>query len=70
MGKTDAAIVRPQETPDFDGNRSARLTRRGNRLQLTLARVELAMGGLVPVDRLMVLNQALHNVLHDAEGGR
>ena len=63
-------VERPQDEPDWDGQRSARITRRGNRLQATLARIELAMGGLVPVDRLMVLNQALHNVLHDAEGGR
>ena len=33
-------------------------------------RIELAMDGLVAVDRLRVLNAALENVLHDASGGR
>jgi hypothetical protein len=28
------------------------------------ARIELAMDGLIAVDRLLVLNQALTNVLH------
>ena len=32
--------------------------------------VELAMGGLIAVDRLLVLNQALTNVLYDDAGGR
>ena len=65
-----ANVERPQDTPD-DGQRSrARLIQRGNRLQLSLARIELAMSGLVAVDRLLVLNQALTNVLHDASGGR
>ena len=48
----------------------AMLNRRGDRLQMTLARIELAMDGLIAVDRLLVLNQALTNVLHDDAGGR
>lgn len=44
--------------------------RRGDRLQLPLARVELALGGLASIDRLLVLNQALTNVLRDGAGGR
>jgi hypothetical protein len=63
-----ANVERPQDTPD-DGQRSRRLIQRGNRLQLSLARIELAMSGLVAVDRLLVLNQALTNVLHDDAGG-
>jgi hypothetical protein len=41
-----ANVERPQDTPD-DGQRSRRLIQRGNRLQLSLARIELAMSGLV-----------------------
>ena len=52
-------VERPQETPDHDGHRSARLTRRGNRMQLSLAKIELAMSGVVAVDRLLVLNQGI-----------
>jgi len=37
----------------------------GTKMQVTLAKIELAMDGLVPVDRLLVLNQALANVLYD-----
>ena len=40
------------------------------RMQLTLARIELAVDGLIAVDRLLVLNQALTNVLQDDAGGR
>jgi hypothetical protein len=46
-----------------------RITRRGHKMQVTLAKIELAMDGLIAVDRLLVLNQALSNVLDDA-GGR
>ena len=48
---------------------AADIRRRGDKLQVTLAKIELAMDGLVAVDRLLVLNQALTNVLQD-EGGR
>jgi hypothetical protein len=65
-----ADVERPQEPIDYDGQRNRRLARRGDRMQLTLARIELAMEGLIAVDRLLVLNQALTNVLHDASGGR
>jgi hypothetical protein len=65
-----ADVERPQEPIDYDGQRSRRLARRGDRMQLTLARIELAMEGLIAVDRLLVLNQALTNVLYDASGGR
>ena len=65
-----ADVERPEDTRDYDGQRSARLSRREHRLQLSLARIELAMSGRVAVDRLLVLNQALSNVLHDASGGR
>ena len=44
--------------------------RRGHRLLLTIAKIEIAMAGSEPVDRLPALNTALENVLHDAEGGR
>jgi hypothetical protein len=65
-----ADVERPQEPIDYDGQRNRRLARRGDRMQLTLARIELAMEGLIAVDRLLVPNQALTNVLHDASGGR
>jgi hypothetical protein len=45
-------------------------TRRGHRLLLTIAKIELAMSGLEPVDRLLALNTALENVLHDSAGSR
>ncbi len=37
----------------------------GTKMQVTLAKIELAMDALVAVDRLLVLNQALANVLYD-----
>jgi hypothetical protein len=43
---------------------------RGDKLRVTLARIELAMDRLIAVDRLLVLNTALENVLHDDAGGR
>jgi hypothetical protein len=46
------------------------VVRRGNRMQLTFAHIELAMEGLIAVDRLLVLNQALANELQDDAGGR
>jgi hypothetical protein len=46
------------------------IARRGDKLQVTLARIEMAMDGLIAVDRLLVLNQALSNVLYDDAGGR
>jgi hypothetical protein len=46
------------------------ILRRGDRLQVTLARTELATDGLIAVDRLLVLNAALENVLDDAAGRR
>jgi hypothetical protein len=45
------------------------LLRRGDRKQLTLAHIELAMSDMIAVDRLLVLNQALTNVLTDDAGG-
>ena len=42
------------------------IVRRGHKMRVVLARVELAMDGLIAVDRLLVLNAALENVLHDA----
>ena len=44
------------------------IIQRGDRLQMSPARIELAMSGLAAVDRLLVLNQALSNVLHDDAG--
>jgi hypothetical protein len=41
------------------------IVRRGHKMRVVLARVELAMDGLLAVDRLLVLNAALENVLHD-----
>ena len=35
---------------------AADIRRRGDKLQVTLAKIELAMDGLVAVDRLLVLN--------------
>jgi hypothetical protein len=49
---------------------SREITRRGNQLQMRLARVEMVLDGLIAVDRLLVLNQALSNVLYDDAGGR
>jgi hypothetical protein len=46
------------------------MRRRGDKLRVMLARIELAMDGLIAVDRLLVLNTALENVLHDDAGGR
>jgi hypothetical protein len=59
---------RPQHG-DVDKFGKLRITRRGHRMQVTLAKIELAMDGLIAVDRLLVLNQALENVLHDSAGG-
>ena len=39
-------------------------------MRVVLARVEIAMDGLIAVDRLLVLKAALENVLSDAEGRR
>jgi hypothetical protein len=39
-------------------------------MQVMLARIEMAMDGLIAVNRLLVLNQALENALHDDTGGR
>jgi hypothetical protein len=63
-GKTPEDVYRtqPWKRPD--------ISRRGHRMQITLARIEMAMEGLIAVDRLLVLNQALENVLHDDAGGR
>ena len=49
--------------------RSGSGARRGHRLLLTIAKIEIAMSGLEPVDRLLALNTALENVLHDARAG-
>ena len=46
------------------------IVRRGHRMRVVLARVEMAMDGLLAVDRLLVLNAALENVLDDAAGRR
>jgi hypothetical protein len=46
------------------------IVRRGNQLRLTLARIELAMDGLIAVDRLLVLNATLENVSSNAAGRR
>jgi hypothetical protein len=47
-----------------------RIVQHGHKMRATLARIELALDGLVAVDRLLVLNAALENVLHDDAGGR
>lgn len=61
-------VERPQQD-DKDAYGRLRIPRRGHQMQMSLAKIE-AMSGLVAVDRLLVLNQALTNVLHDASGGR
>ena len=58
----DEVRLRPWKRPS--------ITRRGHKMQVTLAKVELAMDGLVASDRLLVLNQAVANVLYDAAGGQ
>jgi hypothetical protein len=60
------------ETPAAGRERSA-TNRRGHRLMAYLARVEVAVSNLNPIDRLIVLNTALRNVLDDdaaREAGR
>ena len=47
-----------------------KIVRRGHKMRVVLARVEMAMDGLIAVDRLLVLNAALENVLDDAAGRR
>jgi hypothetical protein len=44
--------------------------RRGDRLMVHIARVELALADLSDIDKLLVLNTTLDNVLHDSAGGR
>ena len=56
----DEVRLRPWKRPSF--------ARRGHNMQVTLAKIELAMDGLVASDRLLVLNQAVANVLYDAAG--
>ena len=60
-------MPKPQATPDAAALRERKaVARRGDRLQLHLARVELVIGDLGDIDRLLVLNSALRNVLDDA----
>ncbi len=40
--------------------------RRGDRLLVHVAKVELALGDLTEIDRLLVLNAILENALHDS----
>jgi hypothetical protein len=68
--RASAVIVEQHQRNGVVIQRSVAVARRGNRMQLTLARIELAMEGLIAVDRLLVLNQALTNVLQDDAGGR
>jgi hypothetical protein len=58
---------RGADTPEAIAMRARNATtRRGNRLQLAVARIELTLAGFEDVDRLLVLNTALKNVLDDS----
>jgi hypothetical protein len=63
MGSVEGGAGRREPT-------SREITRRGNQLQMRLARIEMVLDGLIAIDRLLVLNQALENVLYDDAGGR
>ena len=46
------------------------IVKRGDRLQDALARIEMFVADLDPVDKLIALNQALRNAIRDGSGGR
>ena len=46
------------------------IVRRGDRVLVALARIELFVADLDPLDRLIALNQALRNAIDDGAGGR
>jgi hypothetical protein len=46
------------------------IVRRGDRVLVAIARVELYVSDLDPLDRLICLNQCLRNALDDGAGGR
>jgi hypothetical protein len=50
--------------------RSRETVRRGDRVRVALARIELFVSDLDPLDKLIALNQALRNAIDDGSGGR
>lgn len=59
-----------------DGAKRARpavsqdIHRRGNRMLVAVARIEMFCADLDPLDKLIALNQALKNAIYDGSGGR
>lgn len=64
MGKveTDEMRARPR--------RGQEIVRRGDRVLVAMARIELFVSNLDPLDRLIALNQALRNAFDDGSGGQ
>ena len=60
--ETDEMRARP--------GRSREINRRGDRVRVAMARIEMFVSDLDPLDRLIALNEALKNAIHDGSGGR
>jgi hypothetical protein len=50
--------------------RSKEIVRRGDRVLVALARIEMYVADLDPLDKLIALNQALRNAIDDGSHGR
>jgi hypothetical protein len=46
------------------------IIRRGDRVLVAIARIELFVSDLDPLDKLIALNECLKNAIHDGSGGR
>jgi hypothetical protein len=46
------------------------IARCGDRVRVAIARIELFVSDLDPLDKLIVLNECLKNAIHDGSGGR
>ena len=46
------------------------IVRRGDRVLVAIARIELFVSDLDPLDKLIALNECLKNAIHDGSGGR
>jgi hypothetical protein len=58
-----ADVERP-ERDDVDAYGRMHITRRGHRIRIGLAKIDLALAGMAEVDKLVTLNEALRTVLY------